>query len=54
MCGCNAKGKTVQTTYTVTYPDGSTEVKTSAGAAQIAASKVPGATYARTQAQAAA
>lgn len=50
MCSCNSKGKVVQTTYTVNYPDGSSEVKTSIGAARIAVAKVPGATYHRTQA----
>lgn len=54
MCGCNAKSKTAQVTYTVTYPasaehpNGHTEVKTSVGAARIAVAKVPGATYHRT------
>lgn len=49
MCGCN-KAKTA-TTWTVTYPpeaNKAPEVKVSRGAAQIAASKVPGATYTRT------
>lgn len=39
MCSCNTK-------WIVTYPDGRTEVKHSATAARIAASKVAGATWA--------
>ncbi len=54
MCSCNAKGRAVQSTFTVTYPPsdehptGHSEVKTSVGAARIAAAKVPGATYHKT------
>ncbi len=47
MCSCSKKkGASVTTKYVVTYPNGSTETKTSELAAKLAAGKMPGAKYA--------
>lgn len=45
MCNCS-KGSTSR--WQVRYPDGTTETKTSAAAARMAAAKVPGATVQKT------
>jgi hypothetical protein len=42
MCNCGG-GKRTQTVWTVTYPDGTTETKTSSVDAHVAAAKVAGA-----------
>lgn len=46
MCNCR-KNKTSNTAtrYVVTYPNGSTETKTSEISAKLAVGKIPGSTY---------
>lgn len=47
MCSCNKAGRAqAQVTWTITYPDGSTEVTSSQGKGRIA--KANGATVVRT------
>lgn len=47
MCGCNKAGRaSAQITWTITYPDGRTEVTASQGKGRIA--KANGATVVRT------
>lgn len=47
MCSCSKKkGGAGVTKYTVTYPNGNSETKTSELSAKLAAGKVPGAKYA--------
>lgn len=47
MCSTGCGGGRKADTWTVTYPDGRTETKTSAVAARVAAGQVEGATYAK-------
>ncbi len=44
MCNCR-KGKGAAARYIVTYPNGSTDSKTSEVAAKLAVGRVPGAKY---------
>lgn len=45
MCNCRKNRAAKGATYTVTYPNGATETKSSEVAAKLAAGKVPGATW---------
>lgn len=45
MCSCRKGNASTATRYTVIYPNGATETKTSEVGAKLAAGRVPGARY---------